>query len=314
MKILARFLLVSILSISSTYAQPYILERSIRDCYKAYLTQSIAVPPSLAGLPWDIALDIVVLDTLCKSINEAAADSALSAISLDSLLLVGNAIIRVTEYDPILGKLLLRLSNEAYSAKYKMRYDQLCNQYAKVSKRRLGDYTGGQKQYLLNDGIYFGKILSLDTLMFPNTWYKEPSPGDTSAIVCAEILVNSVVKGDALVERKSVGGEEYIETVKASWMISTRPVGRDEYDHSHLKPGYGDIANVNDEAVFTICAYERYDSVGKYYVNTIQYVNQVQSGHVSNADNLFGLQDGLSVSQFLEGLATLKNAIIAGEK
>lgn len=311
MKLTMYILICLLLPIAFLYSQPYQLTQRPEDCSKYYLSSPITIPPNLSRLPWDIALSIVIMDTLCKSVDKAAIDSALQDISRDSLLRCVNAMLRISEYDPMLRKLLYRTMDAQYDSSYKIHYADLANSIKGAAVRRIGEYTPNQTNLLMTDGVFYGKVVKLDTLTTVEIWGEQGSASDTIQTICVEMLVYETIKGDALVDRYGIDSDEIVEVLHASWLVDEK-TPRGLFDHDNQRPWWAGSLDLFGDAVLSIEIHTGFDSLGTYYTKNVVYVNKVTAGLVSNEDLLYGLPDGLSINQFLGELKTLQSGIKSG--
>jgi hypothetical protein len=262
-------------------------------------------PPLYDGMNWKVALALQVADTIAKSVEPAVVDSALSALSDDSIRIALQNIHEIRKYDPLLYHILFRQNLTEYPAGYWNSYKDLASKLLVERVKRFGRYEEHENSLLmLSGGIYYVAVNNVSSRDEEGVnYYGFEDDSATASNWCADAVVLDRIVGEKMWE--TIPGAEGVEYGRIHLTWRTDDFGTRAYDEGTHESRYQDedyLQEGKEYIVFINLAFEQKDppwTASYFVVHRIPVVN----GVIENQSGYLGLTDG-------ETYDNTKNSII----
>jgi hypothetical protein len=254
-------------------------------------------------MPLNVVYGYIVLDSICKAGSQSAIDSALHAISLDSLSMAMKIYYDIIEYDPILFMEYARASRN--HAGYQVDIGTIGRTFLEVYRDRHPLSQLGEA-LLYTNYIYRVQIVSQSSII------------DTTAKLlvryyCAKARVLDKIKGGVLPDPSREiysGGEEGNGFINIWWghvegnQTGVTIVDSAEYiavREGYLEPGSEYIVLIDAFPIYVNDTDRGYRlSYSNYLGEYDNFVFPVRSGNVIDVDQYFEIGENIPLQEFIE--------------
>jgi hypothetical protein len=133
------------------------------DKYAYLVSNEVVLPAINSNMPLEVMATYIVADTLCKTVEWHALDSAANALSADSIAIAFQSRVHAQDYDPMLHNQMLNYTSLADSLNYNESYRSLCeliDQEYYENVRPKNYYDSLRDSY--SGGIYYVKVKFLE--------------------------------------------------------------------------------------------------------------------------------------------------------